>query len=121
MANFEAKITIKQGKNAKRTNGTHFTRVLPPPPKKFLLDSDIPTGAAALHMLQMDSTCVRDGVIHMQIKGAWCAHYRNSETVQSSTQQVVLHAPHRRAGGSLGVGGRGRGLEGQNVPYPKCM
>ena len=28
MANFEAKNTIKQGKNAKRTNGTHFTRVL---------------------------------------------------------------------------------------------
>ena len=27
MANFEAKNTIEQGKNAKRTNGTHFTRV----------------------------------------------------------------------------------------------
>ena len=29
MANFEAKNTIKQGKKAKRTNGTHFTRVHP--------------------------------------------------------------------------------------------
>ena len=27
MANFEAKNTLKQGRNAKRTNGTHFTRV----------------------------------------------------------------------------------------------
>ena len=27
MANFEAKNTVKTGKNAKRTNGTHFTRV----------------------------------------------------------------------------------------------
>ena len=27
MANFEAKNTVKHGKNAKRTNGTHFTRV----------------------------------------------------------------------------------------------
>ena len=27
MANFEAQKTVKQGKNAKRTNGTHFTRV----------------------------------------------------------------------------------------------
>ena len=27
MANFEATNTVKQGKNAKRTNGTHFTRV----------------------------------------------------------------------------------------------
>ena len=31
MANFEAKNAVKQGKNAKRTNGTHFTRVQPPP------------------------------------------------------------------------------------------
>ena len=28
MANFEATSTVKQGKNAKRTNGTHFMRVL---------------------------------------------------------------------------------------------
>ena len=34
MANFEAKNTVKLGKNAKRTNGTHFTRVqgTPHPP-----------------------------------------------------------------------------------------
>ena len=32
MANFDAKkITVKQGKKAKRTNGTHFARVLSPP------------------------------------------------------------------------------------------
>ena len=31
MANFEATNTVKQGKNAKRTNGTHFTRVLSDP------------------------------------------------------------------------------------------
>ena len=33
MDNFEAKNSIKQGKekNARRTNGTHFTRVPPPP------------------------------------------------------------------------------------------
>ena len=34
MANFEAKNTAKQGKNAKSTNGTQFTRVHPPPKKK---------------------------------------------------------------------------------------
>ena len=34
MANFEAKNTIRQGKNAKRTNGTHCTRVSLPPPFK---------------------------------------------------------------------------------------
>ena len=27
LANFEATNTVKQGKKAKRTNGTHFTRV----------------------------------------------------------------------------------------------
>ena len=34
MANFEAENTIKQGKNAKRTNGTHVTRVHPSPPNQ---------------------------------------------------------------------------------------
>ena len=36
MANFEAKNTVKQGKNAKRTNGTHFTRVRRGVPILFL-------------------------------------------------------------------------------------
>ena len=36
MANCEAENTIKQGKNAKRTNGTHFTRVHPHPPQNPL-------------------------------------------------------------------------------------
>ena len=38
MGNFEAKNTVKQAQNAKRTNGTHFTRVHPPRPENRLLD-----------------------------------------------------------------------------------
>ena len=40
MANFEAKNTVELGKNAKRTDGTHFTRVHPPvPPHEALYDN----------------------------------------------------------------------------------
>ena len=37
---FEAKNAIKQGKNAKRTNGTHFPRVPQPPPLIWLRSSN---------------------------------------------------------------------------------